>query len=342
VVEGTGAYAVTAVGEESYAERLAGVARSFRHPRSPLERALNHLLFVLVGVMVPLGLVLGYALWHRETPLDEAVPTAVAAVVTLVPEGLILLTSLTFAVAAIRMARRGALAQQLNAIESLASVDLVCLDKTGTLTEPELRVVDLVGRDGDTDGAASELGRYAASASARNATLAAVAAAYPAEPAEVEDEVPFSSRRRFGALRIDGTGYVLGAPEHFELGGLGAEAERAVAEGRRVIAFGQSPELEAERPPAHALVVLAERLRPEASATVEFFHKQGVELKVLSGDRPETVAAIARDTGIDGPAIDASRLPEDDAELTRVALEHAVLGRISPEDKRRVVEALTA
>jgi len=341
VVEGTGAYAVTAVGEESYAERLAGVARSFRHPRSPLERALNHLLFVLVGVMVPLGLVLGYALWHRETPLDEAVPTAVAAVVTLVPEGLILLTSLTFAVAAIRMARRGALAQQLNAIESLASVDLVCLDKTGTLTEPELRVVDLVGRDGDTDGAASELGRYAASASARNATLAAVAAAYPAEPAAVEDEVPFSSRRRFGALRIDGTGYVLGAPEHFELGGLGVDAERAVAEGRRVIAFGQSPELEAERPPAHALVLLAERLRPEASATVEFFRKQGVELKVLSGDRPETVAAIARDTGIDGPAIDASRLPEDDAELTRVALGHAVLGRISPEDKRRVVEALT-
>ena len=124
-VEGVGAYVVSAVGADSYAARLTGEARSFRHPRSPLERALNRLLFVLVGMMVPLGVALGYALWHRHTPLHTAVPTSVAAVVTLVPEGLILLASLTYAVAAVRMARRGALAQQLNALESLASVDVV-------------------------------------------------------------------------------------------------------------------------------------------------------------------------------------------------------------------------
>ena len=143
--DGVGAYTVTAVGAQSYASRLTGEARSFRHPRSPLERSLNLLLFILVGAMVPLALTLGYSLWHRHTPLHTAVPTSVAAVVTLVPEGLVLLTSLTFAVAAMRMARRGALAQQLNAIESLASVDIVCLDKTGTLTEPALRVAGLVG-----------------------------------------------------------------------------------------------------------------------------------------------------------------------------------------------------
>jgi P-type E1-E2 ATPase len=147
-VEGTGAYTVTAVGEQSYAARITGEARSFRHPRSPLERALNQLLLVLVAIMIPLGLILGYALWHRNTSLHDAVPIAVAAVVTLVPEGLILLASLTFAVAALGMARRGALVQQLNAIESFASVDVVCLDKTGTLTEPSLRVVDVVGPDG--------------------------------------------------------------------------------------------------------------------------------------------------------------------------------------------------
>jgi len=335
-VEGVGAYTVTAVGEQSYAARLTGEARSFRHPRSPLERALNRLLFALVAVMVPLGLALGYALWHRQAPLHTAVPTSVAAVVTLVPEGLILLASLTYAVAALRMARRGALVQQLNAIESLASVDVVCLDKTGTLTEPALRVAGLVG----PDSLGAELGRYAASVTTRNATLEAIAAAYPAEPAPVEEQVPFSSRLRFGALRIGGVGYVLGAPEHFELGGLVLEAERAAGEGRRVLAFGVAAGLEDERPDARGLVLLAERLRPEARATVDWFRSQGVELKVLSGDRLETVASIAADAGVEGAALDAAQLPADAGELQRVVLEHAVFGRISPQDKRRVVEAL--
>src|SRR5215218_1150925 len=134
-VEGSGAYMVTAVGAESYAERIAGEAREFRHPRSPLERSLNRLLLVLVGVMVPLGAALGYALWERDEPTRAAVETAVAGAVSIVPEGLILLVSVTYAAAGLRMTRRRALAQQLNAIESNASVDAVCLDKTGTLKE---------------------------------------------------------------------------------------------------------------------------------------------------------------------------------------------------------------
>ena len=145
-VEGAGAYEITAVGRDSYAVQLAGEARRFRHPRSPLERALNRLLVTLVVVMAPLGALLAVALWERETPSDEAIPTSVAAVVSLIPEGLILLAGLVYAVAALRMARRGALVQQLNAVESLASVDLICLDKTGTLTENALRVVDVVRR----------------------------------------------------------------------------------------------------------------------------------------------------------------------------------------------------
>ncbi len=335
-VEGVGAYTVTAVGGQSYAVRITGEARSFRHPRSPLERALNRLLFVLVALMVPLGIVLGYALWHRQAPLHSAVPTSVAAVVTLIPEGLILLASLTYAVAALRMARRGALAQQLNAIESLASVDVVCLDKTGTLTESALRVTGIVG----PDSLAVDLGRFAASSAARNSTLDAIAAAFPATPAAIEEQVPFSSRRRYSAQRIGGVGYVLGAPEHFDLDGFGPEAERAADEGRRVLAFGVAERLDDERPHARGLVLLAERLRPEARSTVEWFRNEGVELMVLSGDRPETVASIARDAGIEGAAIDASALPDDADELRRVVFAHSVLGRISPDDKRRVVECL--
>ena len=354
-VEGTGAYLVTAVGADSYAERIAGVARSFRHSRSPLERALNRLLLLLCASIVPLGLVLGYALWERKEPLHSAVPTTVAAVVTLVPEGLILLTSLTYAVAALRMARRGALAQQLNAIESLASVDVVCIDKTGTLTDGRPRVVGLVPASGvPADTLAAQLGLVAAGASSRNATLAAIAEAYPAPAAErAGGEVPFGSAWRWSGVDLAGGSWLLGAPEALALGPLAAEAERQAGEGRRVLGFARAdapvgaidPRL-TSGPPAHTvvgLVVLAERLRAEARETVAFFHAQGVELKVLSGDRPETVVSIARDVGIHGvEAIDGSSLPADPAALAALAVRATVIGRISPDGKRRIVEALAA
>ena len=348
-VEGTGSYVVTAVGPESYAERVAGEARAFRHPRSPLERALNRLLLVLVGAMVPLGVLLGVALWERRTPFDEAVPTSVAAVVSLVPEGLILLASLTYAVAALRMARRGALVQQLNAVESLASVDVVCLDKTGTLTDSHVRLVEVVPRDGSRPEEA--LARFAASATARNDTLEAIAAGLPAAAEEPGAVVPFSSRRRWSGLRLDGIDFVLGAPELFELESLRERAAVEAEHGRRVLAFGTSPiELEQidldRRSPVFApiaLVLLAERLRPEARATVEYFRREGVALKVISGDRPETVAAIARDAGVPvGEPLDGSTLPDDPRELARLLSTTNVIGRISPDGKRRVVEALAA
>jgi magnesium-transporting ATPase (P-type) len=347
-VEGAGAYRVDAVGASSYAARVAGEARAFRHPRSPLERALNRLLFALVGVMVPLGVLLGYALWEREAPVDEAVTTSAAAVVSLVPEGLILLTSLTYAVAALRMARRGALAQQLNAIESLASVDVICLDKTGTLTEADLRVDDLVPAPNvEQETVDAALARYANASPSRNRTLEAIARAYPAPAEAVDGHVPFSSRRRWSALELDGGAYVLGAPELFPLHGLAEPAERLAREGRRVLAFGRADGLpDHEELPANlsplGLVVLAEQLRGDARSTVEYFRSQGVELKVISGDVPETVAAIAGDAGLDSasPPLDGRELPEDAGELQRALRDVTVIGRISPEGKRRVVEAL--
>jgi len=347
VVEGAGAFVVEAVGEDSYAARIVGEARTFRHPRSPLERALNRLLITLVCVIVPLGLTLGIALWERRTPLSTAVPTTVAAVVTLVPEGLILLASLTYAVGALRMARRGALAQQLNAIESIAAVDVVCLDKTGTLTEPRLRVVTLVATPSeDDDTLRGAVASYAASAATRNATVEALAAAYPVPAEAPHSQVAFSSTRRFGVVELAGGAIVVGAPELFDLGALDERARGEAAAGRRVVAIARAGEAgDGDAPPASARVlgiaILAEQLRAEAAATVSFFRNQGVELKVLSGDRPETVAAVARDTGIPVEhAVDGRELPADPAALRRLVLDNAVVGRISPEGKRRVVEAL--
>ena len=345
-VEGAGEYVVTAVGIQSYAVRVAGEAREFRHPRSPLERSFDRLLFVLVGVLVLLGVALGWALWRRHTSLHDAVPTTVAAVVTLVPEGLILLTSLTYAVAAMRMTRRGALTQQLNAIESLASVDAICLDKTGTLTDARLEVVSLVPAPGVDEGAlAHALGRYAASSHSRNATLAAIHARWAGEAEEPQATIPFSSRRRWSALELGGTAYILGAPELFALDGLDEVAQREAAAGRRVVAFGTlDGRLDPDAFPAGVaplgLVVLAERLRAHARETVAFLHSQGVRVAVLSGDRPETVAAVAADVGIEGPALDGRVLPQDGASLRSLLAEHAIIGRIAPDDKRRVIEAL--
>jgi magnesium-transporting ATPase (P-type) len=360
VADGAGAYLVSAVGEQSFAARIVGEARSFRHPRSPLEQAVNRLLYGLVVLMVGLGAVLGYSLYHRHVHIHEAVSTSVAGAVSLVPEGLIVLLSLTYAVACVRMARRGVLAQQLNAIESLASVQVICIDKTGTLTESSLRVTGVEPTEGvEEEDMGSILGRYAASASTRNSTLQALADAFPAEPEQPRAEVPFSSRRRWSAIGLadstsDSTSnctYYLGAPERLPLGKLGERSRDLQLEGRRVLALAVGPpHPRADQPPGNSppaglrplgLVVLAERLRPNVERTIAFLLEQDVEVKVLSGDSPNTVAAIARDVGIPvGVLADGREIPEDPKQLREFALQTSVVGRISPDGKRAIVAAL--
>ncbi|MFI4977264.1 MAG: HAD-IC family P-type ATPase [Solirubrobacterales bacterium] len=350
VVEGTGAYHVNAVGDDSFAARVTGEARSFRHPRSPLERAVNRLLYVLVALVVGLGALLAYSLYHRHVHLHTAVATSTAGVVSMIPEGLMVLVSLTYAAAAVRMARRGVLAQQLNAIESLASVDIICIDKTGTLTEAALRVVEVLPAPGMTeDQVRTALGELAASAAARNITLQAIADACPAEPQPVLGEVPFSSRRRWSAVSLASGSFYLGAPGRLPLGALAATAEGCEREGRRVLALarggGPLPDPTGEQPPAdlepHGVVVLAEKLRPNVRDTIAFLKREGVEIKVLSGDSSQTVAAIARDVGIDvGGVSEGDAIPSDPKARRVHAATTTVIGRISPEGKQAIVEAL--
>jgi cation-transporting P-type ATPase E len=248
------------------------------------------------------------------------------------------------------------LAQQLNAIESRASVDVVCTDKIGTLTEPTLRVVGVVPAAGTEEAAvARELAIYAASAPSGNLTLEAIADAELAEVAAkpVVAQVPFSSRRRWSALDVGDERLVMGAPERFAEAdpALAARAHEEANAGRRVLtiarteaplpADGSEPELPDDVLPL-GLVVLAERLRASAADTVAFFTAQGVALKVLSGDAPATVGAIARDARIPGsaPALDGEALPSDPAALRDAVLSAPAVGRISPEGKRAVAAAL--
>ncbi len=356
VTEGSVGYVATAVGEDSYAEHIAGVARAFRHPRSPLERGLNRLLTVLVIAMLPLGALLAVALLAREADsLQATVSTAVAALVVLVPEGLMLLASLTAAAAAVKMTRRGALVQQLNGVESLASVDAICLDKTGTLTQAGLRVERLVPAPGVSDAELrGQTGRLAAAARERNRTMEALHTAFPAVAEPAVAQVPFSSIRRWSAVELAGGTLLLGAPELFDLGALAVEQQRIAESGRRVVAVAvappglRQPTQEHGSPPAAArvsgLVVLAERLRDDARETVRYLREEGIRLMILSGDAPATVGAIARDAGISDEvrAADGRELPDDAVALDELLAHTDVIGRISPDGKRRVVEALVA
>ncbi len=350
VVEGSAACLVTAIGQDSFAARLTGEARSFRHPRSPLELAVNRMLYVLVGLVVALGAILGYSLYHRQAPVHQAVSTATAGVVTLIPEGLMVLVSLTYAAAAVRMSRRGVLAQQLNAIESLASVDTICIDKTGTLTESGLRVVELLPVEGhgpqELDAALSAL---AASSPVRNATLEAIAERYDAPPRPALASVPFSSSRRWSSVSLPEGTFYLGAPERLPIGELVSTVRERQSQGRRVLAVaaGDRPAAEggSTEPPAGlkalGVVVIAEQLRPNIREAIAFLRDQQVEIKVLSGDAPQTVAAIARDVGIDVRRVEqGDAIPAERAERERFASQVTVVGRISPQGKRDLVQAL--
>ena len=353
VVEGTGSFEVAAVGAESYAERIAGTAREFRHPRSPLERAIDRLLYVLLGVMVPLGAMLIVALWKQDVAVRHAVETAVAGMVTLIPEGLILLVSVTYAAAAVRMARAGALSQQLNAIESLASVDTICIDKTGTLTEPRrcgssrsFRLPERPRRS-----SATALGRFAAASEARNPTLAALAAALAGRPRSPPTRSSRSSRGGAGAGRGSAASATSSARRSSSrsassprprartrrpAGGSSASASRRAR-------FPDDPD--AGPPPLRplGLAVLAEELRPETRETIAYLVEQGVEIVVLSGDAADDGRPRSRPTPASpsaGRRSTARTSRPTISSSTGSRRRSRVVGRISPEGKRRVVESL--
>ena len=354
---GAGVYRVTAVGDASYASRVTREARRVTDERSPLQRDIDRLLRVLLLSMVPLTALLILAFRIHDTPFRQAAETATAGLISIVPEGLILLTSVTFALGAVKIARRGALIQRLNAVESLAGVDTLCLDKTGTLTDGTLAVSAVVPGPGDsTDSVATLLGRLAASATVLSATTEALARTYIHPPEPVRAEVPFSSVWKWSGAQFDDAAIILGAPEILGAGQLEAQvAEHQAARGR-VLVVGTAPLLptppdpdDPDATPAlpaqfqpRGIVVLQENMRADAAEVVAFFRREGVDLKVISGDAPRTVEAVAREAGFgDVTAISGADLPMGDLNgLADAAEQHSVFGRITPDQKRELVDGL--
>jgi P-type E1-E2 ATPase len=356
-VAGSGTYEADRVGADAYANELTGVAREDRRELSPLQISINHLLRILVALMIPISALLLYALHVHDVPTREAVQTAVAGIVSLVPEGLVLLASLVFAVAAARVGRRGALVQRLPAVEALAGLDIVCLDKTGTLTDGTLAVEEILPVSGaDEREVHALLGKFSASLGSRNPTADALHGQLGGAPEPVSLEVPFSSRWKWSGIAFgNGDELVLGAPEVIVHPGsdpalahdVGARQDRRL----RVLLFARASGLaepegdEEPRLPSLtplALIALSERMRPDAAATVAYLHRTGVHVKIISGDGPATVAAVARAAGIetDGRVTTGAELPQESAALRRSAIDNAVFARVQPEHKRQLVAAL--
>ena len=348
VVAGSGVMRATAVGEDSYAARLAREAREFRRPMSELERGIDLILRVVTWLIVPTGIALFTAQRYGEgDSVEHSLVGTVAGVVALVPQGLVLLLSMAQAVAVIRLGRNQVLVQQLQAVETLARVTVLATDKTGTLTTGAV-VVEEIERW--TDGVDAGLAALAVADPHPDPTIAAIGRALPRPPDwRMTERVPFASAYKFSAASYDGQGaWYLGAPEVLLPSDSDrlARVEQLADRGNRVLVVGRAEHLAepgvlpVDFSPA-GLVICADEIRPDAADTVDYFGREHVVTKVISGDNPRTVAAIARRCRVPDADrwIDARELPPDEPELGDRAADVTVFGRVTPDVKRSLVHA---
>ncbi|MEU3515298.1 cation-translocating P-type ATPase [Streptomyces sp. NPDC006654] len=355
VVAGGGAFAATKVGREAYAAQLAEEASRFTLVHSELRTGISTILKYVTWMMVPaaIGLVVTQ-LVVKNNGIKDAVARTVGGIVPMVPEGLVLLTSVAFAIGVIRLGRQQCLVQELPAIEGLARIDTVCLDKTGTLTEGGMDVTELRALNGaDESYIRTVLGSLGESDPRPNASLQAIIDACPdSEEWRCVESLPFSSARKYsGATFSEGDGetstWLLGAPDVL----LGAddpalaETVRLNEEGLRVLLLARATRdldharvAEGARPTA--LVVLAQRLRPDAADTLRYFADQDVRAKVISGDNAVSVGAVAAKLGLSGTTVDARRLPAAPGDMAEALDRGTVFGRVTPQQKRDMVGAL--
>jgi cation-transporting ATPase E len=362
VVAGSGHFRATRIGAESYSSKLAEEARQFKLSKSDLRQGIDRVLRWQLLIIPPVGLLLLLRLWHsddvREVAGDdrwrEALTGTVAACVSMVPAGLVLLTSVALIAGALALARRRALAKELASVELLARVDTICLDKTGTITTGDIAFGGVQPVEGNHAGFVdAALGAMGAADPNPNPTLAAISANFAApEGWTLEAATPFSSARKWaGAHFAEHGSFYLGAPDILlddDDVDTRALVTQHAEQGQRVLLLARSDgaydseALAPSREPV-ALVLLEDEIRPDAPEILAFFLDQGVQLKVISGDHPRTVAAVAHRAGVPGAeagGYDARDLPTEQSALADVLDEHSVFGRVTPHQKRAMVGAL--
>jgi cation-transporting P-type ATPase E len=350
VVAGAGAYRATKVGREAYAAKLAEEASKFTLVKSELRNGINRILRFVTYLLVPAGLLTIYTqFFTTHAGWRQSVLRTVGALVPMVPEGLVLLTSVAFAVGVVRLGQRRCLVQELPAIEGLARVDVVCADKTGTLTENGMRISDVEQLGPAEQSVADVLASLAAADPRPNASMQAIAETYDGPPGWIATATaPFKSATKWSGVSYRGHGnWVIGAPDVLlDPASAGAkQAERIGARGLRVLLLGAA-EVAVDRPDAPgqvtpvALVVLEQRVRPDARQTLDYFAAEGVSIRVISGDNAVSVGAVAGKLGLHGETMDARQLPTEPAELADTLESYTTFGRVRPDQKRAIVHAL--
>jgi len=353
VVAGNAYVRVTAVGAGNFANSLTMEAKKFKKKTTPLMRTLNGIIRVTTIVIVPLGLLLFHNAYQRPgATFQSSILGTSTLVLGMIPAGLILLTGVTLALGAIKLARHKALVQSLPSIETLARVDVLCLDKTGTITDGTLSFRKFVLREGySTEKAGQVLGEIMTALPDENATAEAIRGTFPNGGRwRAAGLVPFSSARKWSGVTFQGQGsYIIGAPQFvFPAGNqpFFKTVDKYAAEGYRVLCLAHSAErLDGDRLPHDlkciGLLIFGDNIRPEAYDTFRRFTEEGVMLKVISGDDPVTVSTIAAKAGIDNANryVDMSKQGEN-ADFYTLVENYTVFGRVTPHQKRELVRAL--
>ena len=352
---GSGVVQVEYVGEDSYAYQLMKKAKTKKRASSEMQRTINRIIKVVGALIIPIGIMLYLSQKNAGSGFSDCLVGTVAGVIGMIPEGLVLLTSISFILGVGRLARKRALVQEMEAIEALARVNVLCLDKTGTITTGKLEVVDVIGV-GDTEREQVEavMNEMAFAFDDVNNTQSALMKNFKKSSRwRPLEKIPFSSDRKYRAIRYDQAGcFVLGAPE-FLLGEEDRElllkVDSYAAEGLRVLLLASCDTITAEdgmvwgvKP--MGLIIISDCIREEAPEIFRYFEDQNVNIKVISGDNPATVSQIALKAGLNGAEhyIDANELPEDFEELKQVVGDYTVYGRVKPEQKQNIIRAYQA
>ena len=355
IVAGTGAMKVTAVGENTYASTLVEKAQTKKRAKSEMQDTIKSIIRFISILIIPLGLLLlrsQYLSTGGDWP--TTIVRTISGIIGMIPEGLVLLTSVSFILGVGRLAKKQALVQEMEAIEALARVNILCTDKTGTITTGELMVADVIAFSGlDTSAVSDILAEINGAFDDTNATQEALIKHFGrTNNWKVKDKIPFSSARKFRAISFEGHGdYVLGAPEFLirQNEKLLNLLEGYSAEGYRVLLLGRSSGISPEKQSIGqirpiAVVIISDIIKTDAAEIFRYFADNNVQVKVISGDNPITVSTVAKKAGVSGfdKYVDASTLPEDPEELRKEIKKYNIFGRVKPEQKQAFVRAWQA
>ena len=355
VVSGRARCRVEHIGADNFVMKISKGAKYFKKPTSEIWRSLMLIVKVMSIVIVPLGIALFCSKYFRDpSQLNDTVLTTIGSVIGMIPSGLVALASTVFCVSVIRLSRHKTIAQDLYCVETLARVDVLCLDKTGTITEGSMEVNDIIPRDGlSGEEMKAMLKAVVEGTGDENATAQALAAYLDGVQAiaETERAIPFSSARKWSGVRAGGVSYALGAVEFVlprNSGEITEKASELAAEGYRVLACVSSKKdfNDTELPGEvvfEGFVIITDKIRKEAPDTLRFFREQGVDVKIISGDNPETVRAVAKRAGLEkcDEIIDMSTLSTEE-EIREAATRYTIFGRVLPDQKLLLVKALKA